>query len=328
MKRYVWLISIFMVLILPNLIFMGIHKEPTAEFIPTFVASDNDDQMQKVVVDKKSEIMEMCLDDYVLCVLLGEVPADFEIEALKAQAVATRTYTLRNVLKQSKHENADVCADASCCQAYVEPEDFLINGGKQEDLDKMKTAVFSTTDEVLTYSGELIEATYFSCSGGMTEDAVAVWGTDVPYLRSVASPGEEETRHYISTFYYSIDDFLSKLDLPTGTPLSNESIVTTHTNGNGVATFSIDNCVFTGTQIRSTFDLPSTAFEVSVLGENILIQVKGYGHRVGMSQYGAEAMAVSGKSYEEILIHYYPGTRLEKISKDGMKAIFDKARNF
>lgn len=327
MKRYVWLISFFLVFILPNLIFIGIHKEPTRESIPTFVATDNDDQMQKVVVDKKGEIREMYLDDYVLCVLLGEVPADFEIEALKAQALATRTYTLRNILKQSKHENADVCADASCCQAYVEPEDFLINGGKQESLDKMKTAVFSTTDEVLTYAGELIDATYFSCSGGMTEDAVAVWGTDVPYLRSVASPGEEGTRHYISTFYYSIDDFLSKLGLQTGTPLSNESIVTTHTNGNGVATLTIDNYVFTGTQIRSIFDLPSTAFEVSVLGENILMQVKGYGHRVGMSQYGAEAMALSGKNYEEILIHYYPGTRLEQLSKEDMKAIFDKAGN-
>ena len=327
MKRYVIPISFILVFIIPNLFLIELKNDTNTESIPIIIFKENEDVMQKILVNDGSIIREMNVDDYVLSVILGEVPAEFEFEALKAQAVATRTYTLRKVQKQSKHEDADVCTDPSCCQAFVEPDAFLSSGGDRVDLDRMKSAVFDTAGEVLKYAGELIDATYFSCSGGMTEDAVAVWGTDVPYLRSVASPGEEGTRHFSSTFFYTIGEFIEKLGLENHITLSDECIVLTYTNGNGVATFRIDDCVFTGSQIRSLLDLPSTAFEVSVRGENVIVQVKGYGHRVGMSQYGAEAMAVSGKNYEEILMHYYPGTKLEQMSNEEMKAIFDKAGN-
>ena len=327
MKRYIYPISFILVFIIPNLLLIEFSNNTKSESMPITMFRENKETIQKILVNDGSVIREMNLDEYILHVLLGEVPAEFEIEALKAQAVAIRTYTLRNVLKQSKHKNADVCTDSSCCQAYEELEGFLASGGAQVNLDKMRSAVFATEGEVLTYEGELIDATYFSCSGGMTEDAVAVWGTDVPYLRAVASPGEEGTRHYVSTFYYTTAEFLIKLGLENNIPISEESIVPTYTNGNGVATLIVADRIFTGTQIRSLLELPSTAFEISVQGENVLIQAKGYGHRVGMSQYGAEAMAVSGKTYKEILMHYYQGAKLEQLSKEGMKAIFDKAGN-
>ena len=171
-------------------------------------------------------------------------------------------------------------------------------------------AAQATAGMVLVYNGNLIEATYFSCSGGQTEDAVAVWGTDVPYLRSVESPGEEFATHYTDTVTYTLAEFLRLLNivnLPSGVPLFGEI---EHTAGGGVASLQIAGKTFAGTQIRNILGLRSTAFTMSQIGSNVIITTRGYGHRVGMSQYGAEAMAVSGRTFEEILSHYYQGTEL------------------
>ena len=129
------------------------------------------------------------LEDYLIGVVLGEMPADFELDALKAQAVAARTYAAKAMLN-GKHGDGSLCGNSTCCQAYISTEDYLDAGGTEENLKKVRGAVLSTAGQVLTYEGGLIEATYFSCSGGSTEDAAAVWGTDYPYLRAVPSPGE------------------------------------------------------------------------------------------------------------------------------------------
>lgn len=249
------------------------------------------------------------LETYLVGVVLAEMPASFEEEALKAQAVVARTYTMRTSSTGGKHGDGSVCTDYACCQAYIDPEQYRSQGGTQESIDKITAAVVATAGQVLTYEGKLIEATYFSCSGGSTEDAVAVWGTDYPYLQAVDSPGEEHAAHYTDTVSFTPKQFQSALGVTlSGSPEEWFGTVT-YTEGGGVDTMEIGGKNYKGTQLRQLLSLRSTAFTVSV-GENISITTKGFGHRVGMSQYGADAMALSGKDYTQILEHYYPGTVL------------------
>jgi stage II sporulation protein D len=187
----------------------------------------------------------------------------------------------------------------------------LENGGKQSAVEKARAAANDTTGHVLTYNGALIEATYFSCSGGRTEDALAVWGTDVPYLKAVDSPGEENAKWYTDRVRFSAAEFATRLQLVlTGSPSGWFGPVT-RTSGGGVDTMEIGGVIFKGTELRQRLGLRSTAFSVTVVGELIYVSTKGYGHRVGMSQYGADAMALNGYGYTQILEHYYPGTVLE-----------------
>ena len=259
---------------------------------------------------------EMDMDTYITGVVLAEMPAYFEEEALKAQAVVARTYARKAYVYGGKHGDGSVCTRSSCCQAYKTEEAYLEEGGTQESVDKIRSAVVETSGYVLTYDGVLIEATYFSCSGGKTEDAEAVWGADFPYLQAVVSPGEEEAAYYRDTVSFTAEQFenLMGLDL-NGTPAGWFGEVT-YTDGGGVETLMIGGQAYKGTQLRSLLGLRSAAFEVSVEGQTITITTRGFGHRVGMSQYGADAMAVMGSTYEEILAHYYQGTELIRLGID------------
>lgn len=282
------------------------RTEPVAESLP------EPERSSPVWVRSGECITRMELEDYLVRVVLAEMPASFEPEALKAQSVAARTYTAK-AAAGGKHGDGSICTDAACCQGYLTEEDYLQKGGTQESVDKVAAAVADTAGKVLTYEDELIEATYFSSSGGMTEDAAAVWGTEFPYLRSVSSPGEE-TDH-LRTVSYTPEAFQKALGrtLP-GTPEGWFSMIT-HTEGNGVASVTICGETYTGTDFRSLLNLPSTAFSVDVSANQIDITTRGYGHRVGMSQYGADAMAVAGSTYEQILFHYYPGTQLADMGR-------------
>ena len=260
----------------------------------------------------ENEVQEIDLEQYIARVVLAEMPASFEPEALKAQSVAARTYTEKAMQTGGKHGDGSVCTEPSCCQAYTTVEAFLARGGSQEDLDKLLRAVADTEGLVLTYEGGLIEATYFSCSGGATEDAAAVWGVDYPYLKSVESPGEEGASAYTQTLDFTPEEFSETLGRTlVGSP-ENWITVTVRTEGGGVAEMVICGEAYTGVELRTLLGLRSTAFTVEPSCEMISITTKGYGHRVGMSQYGAEAMAVSGKTFCQILAHYYPGTVMEQ----------------
>jgi len=248
---------------------------------------------------------------YLTGVVLAEMPADFAPEALKAQAVAARTYARKAEITGGKHGDGSVCPDSSCCQAYLSTEEYLSLGGSPDAIEKVRRAVEDTEPYVLGYDGQLIEAVYFSCSGGTTEAAVAVWGTDVPYLQAVDSPGEEIASHYVETVRFTAEEFETKLQ----TELSNrpESWFGTvvYTDGGGVATMQIGDKTYKGTDLRAMLGLRSTAFSMTAVGDTVTVTTKGYGHRVGMSQYGAQAMAIDGSDYTQILSHYYPGTTLE-----------------
>lgn len=257
-----------------------------------------------VILGDNGNILELDVEEYVVGVLLAEMPASFQPHALMAQSVLARTYAYKRSETHDKHQQYALCTKSTCCQGYCDVNDY---SGSPQDVAKIKNAVRSTKGLVLTYEGELIEAAYFSCSGGKTEAAVAVWGMDVPYLQVVDSPGEEFATHYQSAITLEGKVFLDKLGLSGDAVLVNNI---SHTDGGGVDQITINDITFRGTQVRQLLGLKSTAFRITITGKQVIVTVKGYGHRVGMSQYGAEAMALRGCSYAEILSHYYKGTVL------------------
>lgn len=319
------LFAFFLGMVLPSLIFsIYIRNQPKNEQLATTPETTQTLettllQTQPTTKPEKKEMLpvlmqdgtveEMELNAYLTGVVLREMPANFEVEALKAQAVVARTYTLQK-LPNSKHKDAVVCTDASCCQGYCSENEYIAGGGSREELKKVQTAVLATDGLVVTYNGSLIEATYFSCSGGKTEDAAAVWGQDVPYLQATDSPGEEKATHYTDTVTYTTKEFCQMLGVNFTGPSAGWVESITYTDGGGIDEMRLCGKTFSGTQLRKLLNLRSTAFILTALGDTITITTKGYGHRVGMSQYGADAMAVKGSDFEEILAHYYKGTEL------------------
>lgn len=307
------LTAFFMGMVLPGILLNGavlwLNSTRTPEEIPQVTAPRPVSESVSVR-DPQGNVTEMDVDQYLTGVLLAEMPASFELEALKAQSVAARTYTRKAAVTGGKHGDGSICTEAACCQAYCSPERYLARGGLQESVDKVRRAVADTSGYVLTFEGELIEATYFSCSGGSTEDAAAVWGREFPYLQAVPSPGEEAAAYYTDTVTFTPEQFQEALGVALSGRPEDWFTITTYTEGGGVAAMTIGGTVYKGTQLRALLGLRSTAFSVQAEKDRITITTKGYGHRVGMSQYGADAMAVAGNSFEEILAHYYPGTTL------------------
>ena len=277
--------------------------EPSEETVPY-------PSRQILFRDTDGSVGAVELEEYLVGAVLGEMPASFEQEALKAQAVAARTYAWKAARTESRHPDGSVCGNYACCQAYISPESYLDRGGLQRDVDKVRSAVLATAGQVLTYGGELIEATYFSCSGGRTEDAVAVWGSDFPYLCSVESPGEEGAAWFTDEAVFSREELETALGVELPDDASHWFGEMTYTAGGGIETVRIGDSLFPGTKVRSLLGLRSTVFSVTAEGDTAVFSTRGYGHRVGMSQYGADAMAAGGADYAQILAHYYPGTEL------------------
>lgn len=324
MKKQMLLLVFLLVIVFPHLLFAAFENSSSDSGNPMLKSDTQEVKNVDIRVKDGNHIRDMDLDTYITGVVLGEMPAEFELEALKAQAVASRTYTLRKVVHGGKHPDADVCTDATCCQAFTHASEY---NGSAECIEKIRQAVMETTGQVVTYNGNLIEATYFSCSGGKTEDAVAVWGTNVPYLQSVDSPGEEASARYETLISLPVETFVARLGLSGLANLSDIHVEISYTDGGGVDTIRIGDALFRGTDVRTMLSLPSTAFTMEIADGTVHIKVKGSGHRVGMSQYGADAMALSGKTYDEILAHYYSGTKLETYTQEQINAIFDKAEN-
>ena len=278
-------------------------------------------EQENVKLYADGEILKLPMETYLLGVLLTEMPPTFHPEALKAQAVAARTYAV-SATENSKHDGFDLCADPGCCQAWRPETRLREEFGKQyaQYVQKGMSALEETAGEVLTYEGELIDAVYFSCSGGSSEAAVAVWGTDVPYLQAVESPGEEEAAPYCTQVCLSFAEFrriVRQADANAVFSVIPQDWIgkTVHSSGGGVASVTLAGCEFTGTEVRRMFSLPSTKFEMTVGNGEIQFTVYGYGHRVGMSQYGAQAMAEKGADHRKILTHYYTGVSIKKLSR-------------
>lgn len=304
-------ISVIMGCVLPGILLsLAVGRQEKPLPVP---AATQSQQQQEISIIRRNEdgtTVQIPLSEYLVGVVLAEMPADFEPEALKAQAVVARTYTLKAKSTGGKHSDGSVCTEPSCCQGWIEPDSYLRSGGTGENIEKIRKAVLDTAGYVLTYEGELIEATYFSCSGGSTEDAVAVWGRDFPYLRSVESPGEAPGDHYTDTVSFTPREFAQAMDVSLSGNPETWFGYTTYTAGGGVNSMIIGGKEYKGTELRSLLKLRSTAFSVEVQDGTIFITTKGYGHRVGMSQYGADAMAAEGRDFSQILAHYYRGAVL------------------
>lgn len=251
------------------------------------------------------EIKNIELEDYIVGVVAGEMPASFNEEALKAQAIAARTYAMYKM--KNSNGTYDLVTDKTN-QVYI-TEDKM-KSLWQENFDyyfeKIKKAVYDTKDLIMTYNGDIILSLYFARSNGKTEDAIAVFGSNEEYLKSVESPEENLT----SEVTISKDKFCNKLNISCDA--INISNVLNSSSGR-INSLNINGKTFKGTEIRTLFDLKSTDFDISI-GSEIKFVTKGYGHGVGMSQYGANKLAQNGKNYEEILKHYYQNINIEKIS--------------
>jgi stage II sporulation protein D len=279
---------------------------------------------------KNKKTMEMDIEEYIKSAVAAEMPAEFELEALKAQAVAARTYAYGRIngtytSKPGVHDGIAVCTDHLHCQAWVSKEEAkkrwgIIYGAR--NWRKIERAVNETKGIVIEYEGKIINALYHSNSGGKTENCEDVWeGTSVPYLRSVISLGEEGSKNYKNAVDIKTTEFVSKIkenfpeanlkaaDLPEAVK------ITGYTEGGRVKTLKISNIEMKGTQFRTIFGLKSANFKIEKKNKDTLtITTIGYGHGVGMSQYGANYLAKRGGSFDEILKYYYRGVELASIA--------------
>mgnify|MGYP001205264108 FL=1 len=256
------------------------------------------------------------MDEYLVGVVAGEMPASFHPEALKAQAVAARTYVAKK-LKQyggsgCASSGYDICTDSACCQAWTNPQSFEGTGKYR----KIRDAVFSTAGEVAVYGGELIEALFHSTAGGYTENSENVFSAALPYLRSVYS-NETGAPRYQSTATVSRAKFAEKLASATGVKLTGDNVeslvaVAERFESGRVKTVAVGDKALTGREFRSLFNLDSANFTIEFGEEEVSIHTKGFGHGVGMSQTGADAMAKEGEKYIDILKYYYTGISIER----------------
>ncbi len=276
----------------------------------------------KLLHKKTNEIEEVALDNYLYHVVSAEMPADYEIEALKAQAVVARTYTIYKI-NNKKHDNADICDDSTCCQAWVDKDTRFARwdeNKREENWNKIKKSVNETQGKIITYNNKPINAFFHANSGGKTEIPVNVWGgTGLPYLQVVETAGEEGYTQYASEVAFSQTELVEKLkskysDIVIDINNQEDIKIIEYTDSGRVKTIKFGNHEISGVEARTLLGLKSTNFEITKENDKIKFTVKGYGHGVGMSQTGADAMAKQGKNYQDIINHFYKGVEIKDVN--------------
>lgn len=278
----------------------------------------------KLLHRETNEIEEINLDEYLCGVVSAEMPANYEMEALKAQAVVARTYTLYKIINSKPHgEEADICDSYECCQAWISKEERFEkwdDSTENENWNKIVTAVNETKGKVITYEGNLINSFFHANSGGKTEIPVNVWGgTGYPYLQVVETSGEEGYTQYSSEVQLTIEELVNKFkekyeDIAVNLEnISEEIKILEYTESGRVKTLKVGNKNIAGTEVRSILGLRSTNFDIEINNSNIKFKVTGYGHGIGMSQTGADAMAKQGSNYEQIIKHFYVGVEVQDL---------------
>ena len=279
-------------------------------------AAERRDADIRLTVLADGELRETTMAEYLPGVVAAEMPASFAPEALKAQAVAARTYILRRAAQRADaHPEADVCSDPGCCCAWSGTDALKAHwgGDYRKNLRTIRTAAAETDGQTLTYGGEPILAAFHSASHGRTESSEAIWGGALPYLVSVSTPETEaDVPGMRSQVVLSPDEARTALaDLGTlpEDPQTWQPEITPDEAGR-VRTLTIGGVTLSGTEARARFHLRSALFTAEIQDGALVFTVDGSGHGVGMSQYGANVMAQAGAGYEEILAHYYPGAEL------------------
>ena len=264
----------------------------------------------RIYREKTGLIDSVPIEEYIVGVIAGEMPVSFELEALKAQAVASRSYVMKQIEKNinNKYDVVDTVMN----QVYLDKEYLMSvwNYSYTDNINKVKTAVLSTKGEYLSYNNKIVEALFFSTSPGITENSEEIFTSNEPYLRSVSSTWDEISPVYTTTITYSLSEFYSLLNLKYKNDLIIE--ITEKTSTGRIKKLKINNKELTANYVCSKLSLNSTYFEIIQDGTKVIIKNKGYGHGVGMSQYGAEGMARAGYTYEEILKHYYKDVEIKK----------------
>lgn len=265
----------------------------------------------RVKRERSGEVESIPLEEYVMGVVAGEMPVHFELEALKAQSVASRSYVLRRYLMGSNQEYDVV--DTVSNQVYLDEGELRVRWGDKyiEYINKIKQAVNETSMEYLEYDGQVIDAMFFSTSNGYTEDSGVVFSNSLPYLKSVVSEFDEKVSPaFLKSSKMSLQEFYERLGLPYDKNL--KIIILEKSSSNRVVKLKINGIEYTGRDVYNKLGLRSCDFSIEQVGNNVMIETKGYGHGVGMSQYGALGMARNGYSYKDILSHYYMNTLLKK----------------
>ena len=268
----------------------------------------------KLLHKDTEKVEEVNLDEYIACVVSAEMPVDYDIEALKAQAIVARTYTVYKITTSKKHDDADICDKSTCCQAWISKEDRLKKwdeGKRISNWNKILQAVNDTAGKIITYENKPINAFFHANSGGKTEVPYYVWGgTGYPYLQVVETSGEENYSQYSSEAKFTKKEFIEKVkkehkDFEINFEEEKCIEVVERDDSNRVVTVKIGNLNLSGVETRTLLGLRSANFTVEIKEDEIVFKVIGYGHGVGMSQTGADALAKQGKDYEEIIKHFY-----------------------
>lgn len=348
MKKIIvlYILSIVVVFFMP--VFM-VKEYDVKEFDINKNEINENDIIIKLLLSETNEVVELSLDEYIMGVLVGEMPVTYELEALKAQAVVARTYTLNKIINSAgSHVNADMCDDINHCQAYKTKEYALTCWDDEEENEKwnkIKTAVLETKNEVITYDDKLINAFFHANSGGKTEDSLNIWGREnIPYLKSVVGNEEDIFLEKVTFTYEEFEKIMTenfleydKLIQSSQENPSNDSVnkdikndennseenhkilieknikILEKNSSGRVSKVKISNITLDGTEVRSLFGLRSTFFDIDMTQNNITFNTKGYGHGIGLSQDGANSMAKKGSLYKDIIQHFYSNVEIKNI---------------
>lgn len=334
-KYYIYILLLMMIIfIIPSLCTKKAVKTLSSSEFTEETNNTNEVSFETYDYSKYSEIklyhsesgtIEILpIDEYLYGVVSAEMPANFELNALKAQAIVARTYTLYQIINgNSKHSDADICDNYTCCQAWISKEERLSKWSVNEaqaNWSRICNAVDATQGKIITYNNIPIDAFFHSNSGGSTETATNVWGgTNFPYLQSVETAGEDGYTQYSSEVNISKEELINKIkekhsEIQIDWNTEDCIKILEYTESGRVRTIKIGNINFAGTELRTLIGLKSTNFSFKIEGDNIIFSVIGYGHGVGMSQTGADSMAKSGNSPEEIIKHFYTGVEITYVN--------------
>lgn len=324
---------VLLILIIPCFALFGgklkdnpIPTKKNPQSIPQLEEEDIETNNFYLIKDAKSgEIFRLTPNDYIKGVVAAEMPIDFHSEALKAQAVAAHTYTLLQIAQELKNptpelEGAYLSTDYQKFQAYVSVDELKEKWGQNFELNykKLSEAVDPVINEVITYENAPIAAAFHSVSGGKTESSKNVWGRDLSYLTPVVSDGDELSPSYESSVTLTEKEVSHALmqsfpDIKFSKDRTKWFEVLKKTDSGTISEIRVGSVTTTGVKIREIFKLKSANFTVEYKNSDFVFNTFGYGHGVGMSQYGADYMARQGSTYTEILLHYYNGVSIDKI---------------
>lgn len=324
-KIFLFVIGIVLIVFAIPIIFTNRIQLENTEIAEVSVESEPENNYSSIKTIKlyhnsSDSYEEVELEEYIKGVVAAEMPASYEKEALKAQAIVARTYTIYNIQNNSdKHGEADICDSSSCCQAWISKEDRFNKWAVEEaetNWDKISQAVIETAGKIITYENEPINAFFHSNSGGKTEVPLNVWGGNgYPYLQTVETSGESNYSQYYSEVEYTKQEVIAKIkesysEIVIDWNIEKPIEILEYTEAGRIRTIKFGNVNLSGVEARKVFGLKSANFEIEINGDIVKFSVIGYGHGVGLSQTGSDSLAKEGENCEDIIKHFYQGVEI------------------